>query len=421
MRGGHVDSVTRTAVAGWAADTQHPDRRLELRIEVDGHEVGRVRAERLRPDLAALGKYGDGAHGFLFLFPEALAGGRDYSISVRFDDGRLLPNGVCVLQADGKRAAPPPAVARSPAGAVPAGAMAVPDSAPVTSATEVPAPILVTAPGRSGTTYLMSCLAASPQIVVAELVPYEVRLLSYYAAAFNVLTAPADLEKSTHPDRLEGDGFHIGFNPFTSAQYAQAFSSRRELHDFQDVYAPRRMGEAIADTVREYYRRLAHDKAKQVIYFAEKNNNLHRPTRLFVRRVFSGVREIVIVRDPRDVLCSHMAYFSSSRDKAFHHLSHSNRLLVALQAEERADTCTIRYEDMIRGDAGTYQRLRDFLGAEVGPIQSQAGSKMFAQHGTSESPEASIGRWREDLPAELRQLCRDQWGGFLGRFGYEPG
>jgi hypothetical protein len=422
MRGGHVDSVTRSSVAGWAADSQHPDRRLELRIELDGREAGRVRAERPRADLAALGKYGDGAHGFQFSFPEELAAGRDYSISVRFDDGRLLPNGVCVLQADGTRAAPPPP--KAPALPTAAGgkrALPVVESGPVASANDAPAPILVTAPGRSGTTYLMSCLAASPQIVVAELVPYEVRLLSYYAAAFNVLTAPADLEKSTHPDRLEGDGFHIGFNPFTAGQYAQAFSSRSELDDFQDVYAPHRLGEAIADTVREYYRRLARDKAKQVTYFAEKNNNLHRPTRLFVRRVFRGVREIVIVRDPRDVLCSHMSYFSSSRDKAFHHLSHSNRQLLALQAEDRSDTCTIRYEDMIRGDSGTYNRLRQFLGAEIGPIQSQAGSKIFSQHGTSESPEASIGRWREDLPAELRGLCRDQWGGFLERFGYEQG
>jgi hypothetical protein len=414
MRGGHVDSVTRKTVAGWAADSQQPDRRLELRIEVDGREAGRVRAERLRPDLAALGKYGDGAHGFLFIFPEELAAGRDYSVSVRFEDGRLLPNGVCVLRGDGTRSAPPPPVAATRP-------LPAPDSAPAAAAGDAPAPILVTAPGRSGTTYLMSCLAASPQIVVAELVPYEVRLLSYYAAAFNVLTAPADLDKSTHPDRLEGDGFHIGFNPFTAAQYAQAFSNRRELHDFQDVYAPTRMGEAIADTVREYYRRLARDKAKQVTFFAEKNNNLHRPTRLFVRRVFRGVREIVIVRDPRDVLCSHMAYFSSTRDKAFQHLSHSNRLLIALQAEERPDACIIRYEDMIRGDTGTYHRLRDFLGADIGPIQAQAGSKMFSQHGTSASPEASIGRWRDDLPAELRTQCRDQWGGFLGRFGYENG
>ena len=41
---------------------------------------------------------------------------------------------------------------------------------------------MVTAPGRSGTTLLMGLLAKSPAIVAAELVPYELRLISYYSA-----------------------------------------------------------------------------------------------------------------------------------------------------------------------------------------------------------------------------------------------
>jgi hypothetical protein len=265
----------------------------------------------------------------------------------------------------------------------------------------------------------MSCLAASPQIVVAELVPYELRLLSYYAAAFGVLTAPADLQRSTHPDRLEGDGFHIGFNPFHGPQYAQAFRGQPALRDFQEHFAPARLGEAIADIVREYYRRLAADKSKVAAYFAEKNNNLHKPTRLFVRRAFEGLREVVIVRDPRDVLCSHMSYFASSQEKAFTHLSHSNRQLTSLQDEAGPDICVIRYEEMIAGEPETFQRLRAFLDVEVAPVQEEAGSRIFAKHATSASPQASIGRWRQDLPAELRATCRSEWGEFLTRFGYE--
>ncbi len=399
MRGGHVDAVTRTTVSGWAADGAEPMARLELRVEVDGTEAGRVVAERLRPDLAALGRYGDGAHGFLFTFPRALASECEHRISVRFDDGRLLPNGARVLPAQ--------------AGAAGEGAVAKVDRTPR------PAPILVTAPGRSGTTFLMSCLAASPEIVVAELVPYELRLLSYYAAAFHVLTAPADLERSTHPDRLEGDGFHIGFNPFHGAQYAQAFRGKPALRDFQDNFAPARIGEAIADTVREYYRRLAADKAKTAVYFAEKNNNLHKPTRLFVRRVFEGLREVVIVRDPRDVLCSHMSYFASSQEKAFTHLSHSNKQLTSLQEEAGPDVCVIRYEEMIAGDVATFARLRAFLGVEVAPVAEEAGGRIFAKHATSASPAASVGRWRQDLPDALRATCRAEWGEFLTRFGYE--
>ncbi len=392
MRGGHIDSITRVSVSGWAADAADPDAQLELRVTVNGQEAGRAFAERPRRDLAALGKYGNGAHGFLFTFPTPLSAFQNHSIRISYLDGAAVPGGDRLLEGDVHAA----------------------------SEVEQPSPILVTAPGRSGTTYLMSCLAASPQIVVAELIPYEVRLLSYYAAAFAVLTAPADLERSTHPDHLEGDGFHIGFNPFTGTQYAQAFRKQASLRQFNEDWAPARLGAAVADTVRQYYRLLAADKDKgEVRFFAEKNNNLHRPTRLFVRRVFPGMREVVIVRDPRDVMCSHVAYFESSQDKAFAQLSHSCRQLTEIQAGAEADICVIRYEDMIRGDAATYAKLGVFLQAEIAPVRKEAGERMFAQHATSGSPEASIGRWRTDLPASLRAQCTETWGGFLALFGYD--
>ena len=426
MRGGHMDAVTRTSVSGWAADSLAPDTRLMLRVEVDGREVGRVLAERPRKDLAALGRYGDGAHGFLFNFGGALQAGQEFAISVRFDDGTLLPNGVRLLEGGPLEEAAEPVLSAAASAPAPALAGAVALANPTKAAKGVaPAsgfttsPILVTAPGRSGTTYLMSCLAACPRVTVAELVPYEVRLLSYYAAAFQVLTAPADTERSTHPDRLEGDGFHIGFNPFNGAQYDHAFRGQASLRDFQTEFAPARLGQAFADTIREYYNRLAADQGKDALFFAEKNNNLHRPTRLFVRRIFGIVREVVIVRDPRDVLCSHMAYFSSSQEKAFHQLSHSNRQLAALAEESGADLCVIRYEDMISGDVATYRRLQDFLGVALMPVQGAAGERMFAQHGTSASPAASIGRWRTDLPAGVRVQCHEHWAPFLARFGYE--
>ncbi len=403
MRGGHLDAVSRTQVTGWAANSEFPDRRLELRVLVNGVEIGRTVAGRPRQDLAALGKYGDGRHGFAFAFPEPLAIDRDHTVSVHFPDMRVLPNGERVIARDPDAPAP----ARTQA----AQAALQQDTGPD--------PILVTAPGRSGTTYLMSCLAASPQVVVAELVPYEVRLLSYYAAAFGVLTAPADTERSTHPDKLEGDGFHIGFNPFTGPQYANAFRGRAALDYYHQNWVPAHLGAALADTVREYYRRLAVDRGRgEVSLFAEKNNNLHRPTRLFVRRVFPRMREIVIVRDPRDVLCSHVSYFTSSQDKAFNQLSHSCRQLSALADTANASLFVIRYEDMIRGDADSFARLSAFLGADVAPVQSEDGQAMFSRHGTSSTPEASIGRWRRDLPPPLQARTAQDWAGFLDKFGY---
>lgn len=413
MRSGHVDAVSRRTVSGWAADDERPHASLTVSIIVDGAFVADVTADRPRPDLARLGRYGDGKHGFLLTFPEPLSPHEDHTLLVRFaEDGVRLPNGEHRIP--GVPLAPPAAEVSAEAPAAPAvhGAAAGQNVSLLT-------PILVTAPGRSGTTLLMRLLARSPAIVAAELVPYELRQLSYYSVAFNVLTQGADLEQSTHPDRLEGDGFHIGFNPFHSQQYARAFRAEAPLRDFYDQYVPDRLAVCMRDLVQTFYQRLAQDKTKlNARYFAEKGNNLHRPTRDFTRRLFGRVRELVILRDPRDVLCSHVAYFSSPPEKAYAQLTHAARQLLAIRGEQRDDIHFLKYEDMVRGDAACFAALSAFLETDIRADEGDEGQDVFARHGTSVSPAASIGRWRVHLSREQRDRCADEWQRFLNTFGY---
>jgi hypothetical protein len=280
-------------------------------------------------------------------------------------------------------------------------------------------PVLVTAPGRSGTTLLMGLLARSPEIVAAELVPYEVRMIAYYAVAFTTLTGQADWDRSHHPDRLEGDGFHVGSNPFRHKQYAHAFRNDAARQEYFEKFVTRRIGRCARDLINEYYRRLAADGGKtSARFFAEKTNNLHRPTRMFARRAFGEVRELVIVRDPRDVLCSHVAYFSSAQDKAFSDLSSAVRQLTALHGENRPDLHMLRYEDMVRGDAACFAGMSNFLGTRIEPDAGDQGEKVFRVHATSATPQSSVARWRTDLPEALKVRCAREWAGFLTRFGY---
>jgi hypothetical protein len=204
-------------------------------------------------------------------------------------------------------------------------------------------PILVTGPGRSGTTLLMSLLAASPGIVAADLPPYETRQLAYYGNAHHVLTQPADTVRSTHQDRVHGDFYHIGFNPYNGPAHDQAFRTQALVQDFSAHYVPAQLDSAFAGLVREYYGRMARDHGKPgAALFAEKNNNLQRVVWQFVRRAFPGAREIVTVRDPRDVFCSYIAYFKVDGDYAFSDLCHEGDRGVTRRTARRCLLLSLR-------------------------------------------------------------------------------
>ncbi len=61
-------------------------------------------------------------------------------------------------------------------------------------------PILVTAPARSGTTWLMRLLSAHPAIVVYAQYPYEMHAAGYWWQVCRVLTAPSGGIDIGHPD-----------------------------------------------------------------------------------------------------------------------------------------------------------------------------------------------------------------------------
>jgi hypothetical protein len=108
MIDGYVDSVSRSGVSGWSADSDRPEQPIDVTIAVDGVERGRVYADRARPDLRNLGTFGGGLHGFQFAFDPPLAADQDYEVVVcAADEGRPLRHGrALVLMDDSVRTAP---------------------------------------------------------------------------------------------------------------------------------------------------------------------------------------------------------------------------------------------------------------------------------------------------------------------------
>ncbi len=138
MLDGFVDVVSREKVEGWLQAQDGHAAPPTLAILVDGQEAGRCRADQPRPG---------GKAGFLFEFKPPLSIFRAHRIEVRHaETGAPVRNGA--------KTCPAPSHGPMPL-----------------------APILVTSRGRAGTTLLMKEFVGHPDIVAADIYPYEIKLI----------------------------------------------------------------------------------------------------------------------------------------------------------------------------------------------------------------------------------------------------
>jgi hypothetical protein len=63
--------------------------------------------------------------------------------------------------------------------------------------------------------------------------------------------------------------------------------------------------------------------------------------------------------------------------------------------------------------------MSEFLGVRIEPDAGDKGQEVFRRHGTSVSPEASVARWRTNLPDTLKAQCAADWADFFAAFGYQ--
>jgi hypothetical protein len=390
MLTGQVDVIERTHVAGWAADDRHPEIPISVVLFVNGQRYAQHRCDLGLPGLATAVSPFAAGHGFRFNFVPPLPPRLHMRIAVRFvATGAIVPGGERMLAGS--------------------------------DAQKQLKPILITAPGRSGTTMFMERLSRCKEVVIAKSHPYEIRMLSYYASAYHVLTAPADPDRSTHPDRLEGDGYFIGSNPFADSGPKTPFKTVDLQREFFAGYMPDQLMSAFKQIIVEYYQRHCRDQGKNnVIMFAEKNNNIDILPRKFTQATFGDVKEIVLVRDPRDLYCSRRSYFRQETQTAIHQILWGCEQLLLLRENPASDVIFVRYEDIIMGNPDEFRRVSDFLGFELpaSDTTTDAGSK-FATHATSQSPQSSIARWRQQMTADEVETFGQSCHRFFEAFGYD--
>lgn len=297
-------------------------------------------------------------------------------------------------------------------------------------------PIMIPALGRSGTTLMAGLLGAHPEILVAGVYPFEYRLASYFWHACYVTSAPAHHGLSMHPDGFEtSHPNRIGFNPYNTRNFdvTLVHPGMRDWINTDRVIENIQHARAGVDS---FYHRLAGGLGKSNAYhFVEKTLFSHLVNVAW--HIHPRAREIFLVRDFRDNFASARA-FNKARDSAsFGRQSFASdaewlvgrKHEVAAVAEafrQRRDRCLlVRYEDLILNPQAELRRIFGYIGVADDAAVVKASLVSIAEnrtggadHRTSSSAQNSIGRWRQDLTPQEREVSTDMFRSSLELFGY---
>lgn len=299
-------------------------------------------------------------------------------------------------------------------------------------------PLMLTGIGRSGTTWMMRLLSAHPELVTIEQHPYEVRPAVYWMHLLKVLTDPADHARSTIPDGFENFVQSIGQNPYNHPRYFEPFAEPAKIREAFGVNYLSEVENLCKRSVETVYDAVAADQGKSdVKYFAEKQLPSHVQSIFW--EMYEDPREIILVRDFRDVLCSARAFNEKRNIVAFgrerakdeeewirNMANRGVRRLLNAWQERSSRAYLLHYEDLILRPKETLISVFEYLGIDSSDkavnkiIKTTSIDNNDAKgHRTSQDPKKSVGRWRTELDPRLKEIAKEAMGEVLSELGYD--
>jgi hypothetical protein len=292
-------------------------------------------------------------------------------------------------------------------------------------------PLSVTSLGRTGTTLLMRMLAEHPEICLDRVHPFETRHGAYWMHVLTVLSAPANHSSSSHPDQFQHERLFIGNNPYAWVPG----SVGPTLRSWFSSDAPGELAAFCQRNIDAAYLRIARDQGKPPArFFAEKNTPTYAARLL--SQLYDGAKEIILVRDFRDMICSMLAFDGKRRTRDFQRddigadafvvrvVEEFRQLLAALN-ERRASALLVRYEDLVAEPHATLRRIAEYAGVDASPDviermieATRMDDEATRAHRTTDNGPGSVGRYRYDMNEDLRGLCQAIGGDLLSRLGY---
>lgn len=285
-------------------------------------------------------------------------------------------------------------------------------------------PIIVCSTGRSGTTLMMQLLGTSDRVVFERTYPFEHRYLVYVARLARMLDMPA--VDSWTADQIVKGSEMMGPPPWRQRELLAAGSDRGSFGQacFQALWLEFSR-QAIANSLPA----TADDRPSGSWYYAEK------VPRNIAEDLLGSIpgKRIHLVRDPRDVYLSLMAFdekrgfFGFGRKKGEGEQEFLDRYIERVKGNlttlgrisDTDDQKFMRYEELAGDLAGESRRIEEWLGVRLDPQRVLDDQKQYRHHMTSDSPEESIGRWKREMPEDVKSAFRKRMGDQLTALGYE--
>jgi hypothetical protein len=292
-------------------------------------------------------------------------------------------------------------------------------------------PILVDHRGRDGSTLLMRLLRSSPAVAIPGPYPYEKKYFAYLWRWSRMLERRDKSEWWTYIDLTS-----LTFEPTKSLLGPPPWSSDL-IHGGERPMSQHMFEEAWREFSRratEQVRAEHGDPGAEVRYYAEK----HQDTRLIDLGELPPVRVLVLVRDPRDMFVSFHSFDAKRRSEGRQEFegaqtapgeSEDERVTRFIERERArmqwiaeldsdGEFPVFRYEDLVTDLPGQARRLERWLSISLDPVAAADDAELQARHVSAATPEASVGRWRQELEPALAERFNREFGDELTALGY---
>jgi hypothetical protein len=292
-------------------------------------------------------------------------------------------------------------------------------------------PIMMTTLGRSGSTWLMSLLGQHPEITAFQPQTSEPRAASYFADVLRTLSRPSSYV-STLRGYVVSTLDWMGTSP---VRPLHEYERDADLRDWMGKTYVEELIAFIAQRLDALYAQLSSKEGKErATRFVEKCPPNGPQTML--SEIYPEAREILLVRDFRDYVCSVRSWrhgweegrsrYSSDEEWIRDRLAREVRNL-SVTRRQRPEAMVVRYEDLVTRTEETLGSLFAHIGVEGSPTtigsaidraRASSDQAITRDHQTSGGPAESIGRWKRDLEPSLQKACEEAFAETLEAFGY---